>query len=203
METKESILYGAEELFMRFGIRSISMDDIAGHMSISKKTVYKFYKDKSEMVHRLMKQTLDENCIIFSEIQRESKNVVEELFRYMKQMHEIFSKRNPVLFYDLQKYYPHTWKLFNDFKREFISNMVEKSLRKGIADGFVRPKINVKILTRLRIEEIEMGFNQLVFPPNKFNMLETQLEMADHFLYGICTLKGYKLIEKHKRIINS
>lgn len=198
MKTKERILKGAEELFIRLGIKSITMDEIAQHLGMSKKTIYRFYKDKDDVVHQLMTQTLEGNCKIFSEIQRKSKDIIEEVFLCMKQMQIMFSNRNPVMFYDLQKYYPQTWKLFRDFKTNFILKMVEETLRKGIKDGYVREDINVKILARLRIEEIEMGFSQTVFPLDKYNITEVQLNMAEHFLYGICTLKGHKLINKRK-----
>ena len=200
MVVKNKILKGAEELFMRFGIRGITMDDIAKHLGMSKKTIYQTYADKDEIVHTLMKHTLDENSKVFTTIQRTSKNVIDEVFLCMEQMHVMFSNRNPVMFYDLQKYYPNTWKLFREFKNDFILKMVENTLKKGIKDGLVREDINVNILARLRIEEIELGFDQFAFPPEKFNVTDTQIEMAEHFLYGICTLKGYRLINKYKKV---
>jgi hypothetical protein len=71
---------------------------------------------------------------------------------------------------------------------------------KGIKDGIVRKDIDPKILAKLRMEEVEMGFNPLLFPPEKFKILDVQLSLIDHFLHGICTLKGHKLINKHKEL---
>ncbi len=198
-ETKERILTGAQELFFRFGIRSITMDDIAKHLGMSKKTIYQFFKDKDDVVQSLMEAKLKEDERDFALIQQESKNIVDEVFSIMRRMSQLFSKINPVIFHDLQKYHPQVWQLFKEFKSKFILGLVEQTILKGIKETLVRTDVNPKILARLRMEEIEMGFNADVFPLDKFKLIEIQLAMTEHFLYGICTLKGYKLIEKYKK----
>lgn len=200
METEEKILKGAEELFFRFGVRSVTMDDIAKHLGMSKKTIYQCYQDKDEMVHKLMQDHIKEDECIFQESYDKATNVVEEVFDMMKNMTEIFSKVNPLMFYELQKYYPKTWNLIKDFKENFVQRMVIASLEKGMKDSLVREDINTKILARLRLEEVEMAFNQTLFPPDKFNILQVQLAFTEHFLYGVCTLKGHKLINKYKQV---
>ena len=199
-EMKQRILSATHELFMKYGIRSVSMDDIAKHIAISKKTIYQSYKDKDELVHELMKVKLKEDEKEFQDLEKESENVIDEIFNIMKHMGKVMGKINPSVFYDLQKYHPETWKLFREFKDNFILNMVENSLLRGIRQGHIRAEINTKILARMRMEQIEMGFNPAIFPPDKFKLLDVQLSMIDHFLYGICTLKGHKLINKYKQI---
>ena len=78
--------------------------------------------------------------------------------------------------------------------------MVESSINGGKEQGIVRQDIDTKILSRLRMEEVEMAFNPAVYPPDKFNHVEVQVALTEHFLYGICTLKGHKLINKYKQI---
>lgn len=200
METKDRILKGAEELFFKYGIKSITMDDIAKHLGISKKTIYQFYSDKNEVVETLMTSLTKTNECEFQKIADQSANVIEEVFEMMKHMGTLFSQMNPNLFYDLQKYHPNSWKSFQKFKEECIESMVEDSVKRGVAQGFVRSDINTKIIARLRMEEVEMGFNPQVFPPDKFKIIDVQLALLDHFLHGICTLKGHKLINKHKQV---
>src|ERR1022692_1172351 len=199
MGTKERIASGAQELFFRFGIRRITMDEIANHLGISKKTIYRSFKDKEELVLYLFKSKLKDDKRDFTCIQQDSKNIVDEVFCIMSRMSELFSKINPVIFYDLQKYHPKIWQLFKDFKGEFILGIVEKMITKGIKDKLVRSDVNPKVFARLRMEEIEMGFNPDVFPIDKFKLIEVQLALAEHFLYGICTLKAYKMIESYKK----
>jgi AcrR family transcriptional regulator len=201
METKDRILEGAGELFFQYGIKNITMDDIAKHLAISKKTIYLSYSDKNEVVEVLMKNRMKSNQIELEKLSKNSENVIAEVFSIMKHMGMMFSQMNPNFFYDLQKYHPNTWKLFKKFKENCIENMVEDSVKRGIIQGFVRPDVNTKIIARLRMEEVEMGFNPHVFPPDKFKIMDVQLALLEHFLHGICTLKGHKLINKYKEII--
>lgn len=201
MKTKDRILQGAQELFFKYGIKSITMDDIAKHLAISKKTIYKYYADKNEVVEAMTTQLMKKNEKEFQAIANESTNVVEEVFTMMKHMSAMFSQMNSNLFYDMQKYHSNSWKLFKDFKEECIERMVEESVKRGISQGLVRSDINSKIVARLRMEQVEMGFNPNAFPPNKFKIIDVQLALLDHFLHGICTLKGHKLINKYKELI--
>ncbi len=201
METKEKILHAAFELFFRYGIKSVTMDDIAKHLSMSKKTIYQFFSDKDEIVHVLFDNYLQQHRMEFDVIATSSKNVVEEVFSYMKKMHLLLAQINPSIFYDLRKYHKGTWDLFRTFRTEYLLDVVEKSIDKGKLEGFIREDLNSKVIARMRVEQIDMGFNPHVFPTDKFNILEVQLAMTEHFLYGICTIKGHKLINKNKQII--
>ena len=201
MDNREKILFAAYELFFRYGIKSVTMDDIAKHLSISKKTIYLSFQDKDEVVHTLMEQVLLKDQADFITIAKNTSNVVEEVFVMMKKMNGILNTINPNIFYDLKKYHPKTWSLFHKFRMEFVVNCVVVSLEKGKKDGLVRLDINSNILAKLRGEEIEMGFNPAVFPIDKFKILAVQIAFVEHFLYGICTLKGHKLINKYKKIV--
>jgi len=200
VDTKSKILNGAEELFFKYGIKSVTMEDIAKHLGISKKTIYQFYSDKNELVEIFMAERLKENEYECRLIAKNAANVIEIFFALMEHLGVMFSNMNPKLFYDLQKYHPTTWKLFKQFKEGFIELMVQDSLKRGMKEGFVRKDINTKIIARLRMEEVEMGFNPELFPPNKFKIIDVQLALLDHFLHGVCTLKGHKLINKHKQV---
>jgi TetR/AcrR family transcriptional regulator, cholesterol catabolism regulator len=200
MDTKDRILHAAFELFFRYGIKSVTMDDIAKHLSMSKKTIYQFFRDKDEVVHTLLEKELSKHGDEFRQITTDASNVVEEVFTHMKKMHNMFEQINPNIFYDLRKYHPRTWEMFHRFRINF-SGVIEEALEKGKRDSFVRPDVNSKLLSKLRVEEIDMGFNPVIFPPDKFRILEVQLALTEHFLYGVCTLKGHKLINKYKQIV--
>lgn len=197
---KERIIKSAEELFFRYGIKSVTMDDIAKHLGMSKKTIYQFFRDKDEVVHTLMQEKLKEDEKDFQRIADNSSNVIEEVLAIMKHIGVVIGQVNPSAFYDLQKYHSRSWSLFKEFKENFILKMVENTLNKGVQQGLIRPDINVKILAKMRMEQIESGFNPNIYPPDKFKILDVQLAMIDHFLYGICTLKGHRLINKYKQI---
>jgi TetR/AcrR family transcriptional regulator, cholesterol catabolism regulator len=197
---KEKILKGAEELFFRYGMKNITMDEIARTLGMSKKTIYQYFKDKDEMVHSLMVHKLEEDRLRFTKSFEESENIVVEAFAIMKDLREVLANVNPIVFHELHKYYPETWKVFEDFKTTFILENIQRCLYKGQEQGLVRKDINVKILSRMRLENLDMGFFGTAFPVDKFNMVDVQVAMTEHFLYGVCTLKGHKLINKYKNI---
>jgi TetR/AcrR family transcriptional regulator, cholesterol catabolism regulator len=199
-DSRERILTGAFEMFSRFGIKSVTMDDIAKHLGMSKKTIYQFFRDKDEVIHTLIEKQFQIDCAEFEAISSTAPNVVEEVFAHMKKLHRMFTNANPNMFYDLRKHHPRSWDLVTKFRSEVVLGMVDRALEKGKKDGLVRQDCNTKILSRLRIEEIEMGFNPAIFPPDQYAILDIQIAMVEHFLYGICTLKGHKLINKLKEI---
>ncbi len=176
------------------------MDDIARHLGMSKKTVYQNFKHKDEIVNTLLTASLKINDERLKQLEKDSKDAVQEIILIMKHISEMFSRINPNLFYDMQKYYPEAWKRFQEFKQQSMIKMVETNLEQGIQEGYFRNDINVKILAKMRIEQVEMAMNPMTFPPDKFNIAEVQLTMLDHFLHGITTLKGHKLLNKYKNI---
>jgi len=201
MSQTERIVSGSEELFLKAGIKSVTMDDIASHLGMSKKTIYQFFKDKNELVFALVKKKLKDDEDQMAAIISQSGNVIEEMINMMKCSEDIFSRINPIVIHDLQKYHPDAWKQFQDFKSGVLVHTLEQLLNKGIKQGYIRPDIDVKILARMRVAQVEMGFNASLFPVAEFSIWKVQYQMLEHFNYGICTLKGYKLLNQYKNII--
>src|ERR1035437_10763111 len=141
MSQKERIIQGGEELFLTSGIKSITMDDIARHLGMSKKTIYQFFKDKNELVMALTKKKLQEDEDQVSEIIGKSANVIEEMINMMKCSEEIFARINPIVIHELQKYHPEAWKQFQNFKSVVLIHTLEELLEKGIKQGYIRPEI--------------------------------------------------------------
>ncbi|MDB5024367.1 MAG: hypothetical protein JWP78_2122 [Mucilaginibacter sp.] len=200
MSQTERIISGGEELFLTAGIKSVTMDDIARHLGMSKKTIYQFFKDKNELVVALVKRKLkddeDQMCAIISK----SGNVIEEMINMMKASEDIFSRINPIVVHDLQKYHPDAWKQFQNFKADVLVRTLQELLTKGVKQGYIRPDIDVRIIARMRVMQVEMGFNTSIFPVTEFNTWKVQQQFLEHFNYGICTLKGYKLLDEYKNI---
>jgi AcrR family transcriptional regulator len=200
MVQTDRIIQGGEELFLQAGIRSVTMDDIARHLGMSKKTIYQFFKDKNELVVALVRKKLKEDEDQMNAIISRAENVIDELFNMMKCSEEIFARINPVVVHDLQKYHPDGWKEFQQFKAEIMIQKFEQLLTKGIDQGYIRPEIDAKIIARMHVHLVEMGFNNLIFPITEFNTWKVQKQFLDQFSYGICTIKGIKLLNKYKNI---
>ncbi len=200
MDIRERILESGLELFLAHGVRRITMDDIARHLSVSKKTIYACFDDKDEIVSECCQGYLKNSRCEFEHVETESKDAIHEIFLTMEKLQSMFTTINPALFEDLQKFYPRVWSMYVQFKDKHVAEVIERNLLKGIEQKLYRPDINIKILVKLRIEEITLGMNTTVFPLKSFITKDVQIALLDHFLHGIVTVKGHKLINKYKNI---
>ena len=195
-DIKDQILRGASELFWRYGIKSITMDEIARHLSISKKTIYQYFEDKEVLVNSFVHA-------MGAEIQNEmlatmqgTTDVIEELVKSSEYMKAKVCNVNPCLLFDLRKYHIVGWKLWTEHKSKFMVGFIKQSIERGIEQGLFRKTINPMVLAKLRMEQVEMGFNPDIFPADKFNVNEVQMQFFLHFIYGISTVKGHERINK-------
>ena len=185
---------------MRNGIKSVSMDDIAASMAMSKKTLYKWFANKDEMVHAVMARHLDDTQRDCVRLLDQSASAIDELFRMMGWMRQQFSDVHPSIFYDLQKFYPVTWQLWVAHKHQYILDQITDNLRRGMAEGLYRADLDVAVLARLRLAQIELAFNADVFPARQFDVQRLQQVIIEHFMLGIASLKGHKLINDLRHV---
>ena len=198
MEHKERIQAKADELFMRYGIRSVSMNDIATELGMSKKTLYQFFADKDELVDAVVDKELKRGQCDCVECNQQSKDAVDEIFITMEKIADQFRNMNPMVLYDLEKFHIKSFQKFLTHKNEFLLEVIRKNIERGIDEELFRPEINVDVMSKFRLESLMIAFNITVFPPKKYNLVEVTQEIIEHYLYGLATLKGYKLILKYK-----
>ncbi len=197
MEVKQRILEKATDLFMRYGIRSITMDEIAAQLAISKKTIYQFFTDKDEIVEAVVNQEIGKNEEECEHFKQNSENALHEIFLAVDEMEKMMKSMNPLIMYDLEKHHPRSYKKFRNHKYQYMYTMVKNNLERGIQEENYRADLNVDIVARHRIESAFMSFNQDVFPHNRYKISELCFELVMLYLYSITTSKGKKIIEKY------
>ncbi|GAA4378313.1 TetR/AcrR family transcriptional regulator [Hymenobacter koreensis] len=200
MEIKDRILVAAVELFMRNGIRSVSMDDIAAQLGMSKKTLYKWFENKDQIVLAVMQQHVAQEECNCHEVFATGNNALEAMFNLIQWHKEMLSRIHPSIFHDLQKYYPQAWAVFEQHKNTFILQKTVDNIRRGMEEGLYRPDLDVDVLARLHLAEIELMFNSAVFPTRQFSIQRVNSVMVEHFLMGMSTLKGHKLINEYRQV---
>lgn len=199
MDLKAYIIQEADLLFCQYGFKSVTMDDIAKKLGMSKKTIYQHFSDKDELVNILIKEKLEMHDCVMKNAHQDARNAVDEIFYMLQSMNDTVASMNPKLFYDLQKYHTKAWIYFRDFRKKAIYEAIQANLRRGIEEGVYRPEINVEILTQLRLDQIDLIFSQNdQYTMNKYNLGEIMVELSEHFLYGVCSEKGIKAIKKNK-----
>ena len=200
MEIKDRILQHAQTLFMRNGIKSVSMDDIAADMAMSKKTLYKWFENKDQIVQAGMSKHLNGTQCECTNMMEAATSAIDELFRMMEWTKQQFSNVHPSIFYDLQKFHPGTWQLWLAHKNEFILAQIIQNLRRGITEGLFRADLDVDVMARLRLSQIELLFDSNVFPPRQFGNERVSQALLEHFMLGVATLKGHRLINQYRHV---
>jgi AcrR family transcriptional regulator len=197
MEVKERILAKAADLFLRYGIRSITMDEIATQLGISKKTIYQFFTDKDDMVSAVIDLEIQKNeleCQLFRE---QAENAVHQIFLALESLEEMLKYTNPLMLYDLEKHHPRAFRKLKEYKYQFLYEMIAENIQWGMNEEVYRSDIQKDIVAKSRIELAFLVFNADLFPHSRYKMSEVNYELAILFLHGVTTPKGKKLIEKY------
>ena len=200
MEIRDRILRHATALFLRNGIKSVSMDDIAADLAMSKKTLYKTFTNKDEIVLAVMHTHLNHAQGECARCASTAANAVQEMLNISAWADEQFSNIHPSIFHDLRKYYPAAWALFSAHKKGFILEQITRNLRRGMAEGLFRADLDVEVLARLNLSQIELTFDQDIYPAAQFNPARVNRVFDEHFLLGVATLKGHRLINSYQHI---
>jgi AcrR family transcriptional regulator len=195
---QDRILNKARELMFQTGVKHVTMDDLATQLGISKKTIYQYFKDKDALVSSVVENDLAKHALICNQSMQIADNAVHEIFLLMTVLQELFSSMNPLTLFEIEKYYPLAFDKIKKHKDDFIFSMISANLEKGIAEGLYRKDVDVTILSRYRLETSLIPFNIHVFHPSKFDMLKVNLQIIEHFVYGVATLEGHKLMDNYK-----
>ena len=195
---QDRILNKARELMFQTGVKHVTMDDLANQLGISKKTIYQYFKDKDALVSSVVEFELANHATICNQSMKKADNAVHEIFLLMSVIQEMFNRMNPLALFEIEKYYPLAFEKIKNHKDDYIFSMISANLEKGIAEGLYRKDVDVTILSRYRLETSLIPFNIHVFHPSKFDMLKVNLQIIEHFVYGVATLDGHKLMDNYK-----
>lgn len=198
-EVRDRIRDAAGQMFMRLGIRSVSMDDISVSLGMSKKTLYQHFKDKDELVDAII---VMHNCRIKDDCiscKGRAANAVEEVFLTMDQITEHLGTVNPAIMHDLHKFHFQSFQKFQEIRKEFLFKVTCDNMERGIKEGLYREDINVDVLSKYRLESMMIAFNIEQYPSGKYNLLDVARSILEHWIYGLVTPKGYELIHQYKK----
>jgi AcrR family transcriptional regulator len=194
-EDLKQILAKVRELYMRYGIKSITMDDVASTLSISKKTLYKHVTDKEDLVGKFVDQEIDIQRADSSCILNGNHNAIEELLMVSKMVNHKLKEINPSTEYDLRKYYPLHFQRLTLTRRERMYNSIVTNIKKGKGEGLYREELNEDIIGKLQVSRIESMMNNEVFTIDEFTSPKFFQEIFTYHIRGIANEKGIELLE--------
>lgn len=186
-------------LFRQYGVRAITLDEIALQLGISKKTIYEHFTGKDELVTEILRQRIEHVQDLFQELTTRSRDAIEANLLMIQFLDGLFRNMNPVVVVDLQKYHQDAFQIYQDHMYGFVVNAVRKNLARGIAEGLYREDMDQEIMARFRVESSNMCFKPGIFPKDHFEMSRVQRQLLEHFLFGIATEKGYRTLMKYRK----
>src|SRR5688572_25940061 len=162
-EARERIRNKADELFLQYGIRSVSMDDIANALGMSKKTIYQYFSDKDELVDAVVDAhitLMESDC---GNCRKEAKDAVHEMMMTMEMIIQQFTDMNPMVLNDLGKFHFRSYQRFMEHKNKFLAKIIHDNIEWGKKEELYRPEINTDVMSKYRLEAMMIPFNITLF----------------------------------------
>lgn len=192
------IIEGAAESFMRYGVKAVTMDDLSRFLGMSKKTIYKHFNDKKELVSFVLEAKVKLNAEKCENLGAISENAIDELISVSNFVNTDFGSIHSSVFYDIEKYYPEAWQILEQHKSKFVKNQIIKNIKRGINEGLYRPNLNADIVAVVYVNTLNSIFSSFYEYSNEYSISEILTEVIRFMIRGLATEKG--LIELKKRI---
>jgi TetR/AcrR family transcriptional regulator, cholesterol catabolism regulator len=193
---KKEILEQAHKLFMRLGIKSMTMDDVATHLRMSKKTLYEHFTDKNDLVEHVVENVCQFHRTTIDSICAKGLNAIDEDYEITRFVVTEVGSVHPSVQFDLQKYHPKAWGILEHTKGTDIMACVMKNLRKGVKEGLYRETLDVEVVSRFHVAGIDMTWDGRVFPADQFSFKDVLWKHFEYHIRGIASRKGLDHLEK-------
>jgi TetR/AcrR family transcriptional regulator, cholesterol catabolism regulator len=200
MELKtRNIADRARGVFMKYGIRSVSMDDICRELGISKKTLYRYFGNKADLVSNILQQSFENFEAHITAIRQEGRNAIDDLLDVSMVIDEHMQDVSQSISFDLQKYYPEIYREYMLKKREVAYAYLSENIEKGIREGFYRPDLNDGLIAKLYIQKIEDLHDSSYYKVDEKSFAEVFHVMFENHIRGIANENGIRYYEEQKK----
>ncbi|MFC0603743.1 TetR/AcrR family transcriptional regulator [Winogradskyella pulchriflava] len=197
---REKIIHKSSELFLTLGFKSVTMDDIANEMGISKKTIYVHFPNKTKLVEATTMHLFETISCGIDSICELQKNPIEEIFDIKQFVMEHLKDEKSSPQYQLQKYYPKIFATLKSKQFEVMQGCVTENLKRGLEQGLYRDNINVDFISRIYFSCMITLKDPELFPLKTFSMNTLMEYYLEYHLRGICTPKGLEILNKLLKI---
>lgn len=197
MDIKQQIITKARALFMRYGIKSVTMDDIARDLGISKKTLYQYVDNKTDLIEQIFLQKIEDEKQAMADILLEATDAIDEILKIARFVIRELRMLSPTTVYDLQKYYRNTWKEMEALHQRFVYTLIRENMERGMKQGIYRQEMNPDIVAKLYVGKTTLVVDEVLFPIGQYNMELLFKEYILYHIHGIASPKGLQLLEDH------
>lgn len=189
-DKKQYILKNVGKLYLKFGIKSVTMDDVANEFGISKKTLYQYFKDKADLVTQVVEYYLKNPA--FNLQTSDSLNAIDHFFVLRERIIHILKYFNNNIEFDLKKQYPKLYRKVHKMKRERIFSSTIENLQEGIKSGLYRNDLDINVISKLQVGRMLFTLNpeNEIFTESEISNIELFDKVTEYYMYSICTEKG-------------
>lgn len=198
--TKEKIFAACQDRFIRDGFIAVSVDEIAADLGISKKTLYKYFESKEEIVRQIMERLMGTVRMNVEHILMSDTSTVEKLSQVITVLATNVNRLAPAFGRDIQRRMPELWKHIEEFRRQRIADVFARIMQQGAEDGTMRPQSNSRIFLMSILAAIERIMQPNVLANESFSAGEAVREIMNVFFQGVLTKKGreqFELLQHH------
>jgi len=192
----QNILEKVSVLYTKYGIKSVTMDDVAHELSISKKTLYLYVENKNELVSKVMDYMLDTGDCSIQELKNKDQNAIEELLEVGIHIIKAHRDYNPSIEYDLKKYYPELHTKFTSVRKERMHDAIIKNIQKGKKEGLFRTNMHTELIAQLQVSRFLIMGSEDFMNPRELLKPQNIIELFIYHIRGIANEKGLKVLEK-------
>jgi TetR/AcrR family transcriptional regulator, cholesterol catabolism regulator len=191
----ENIIRKVSQLYLKYGIKSVSMDDVARELGMSKKTLYQYVTDKNDLVQKVVDYEIvvKRNC--FECACYKDKNAIDQIFEVSKILDAYNTNYNPAIEFDLRKYYPDSYQKVFTARRQTMMERVLENLALGQKDGLYRAEMDIEIVAKLHVSRMESVFVSDIFSLAELSSNKVYNEIFLYHLYGVCSEKGLEYLK--------
>ncbi len=197
MEPQElEIINGALNLFRCYGLKGVTMDDVAKELGISKKTIYKYFENKADLIHKII---LHVNSTIEKELLRihsETCNPIDELIAIEQVVYNIVKRNNPSLNEQLKQLYPASYEYLTENRHHVVHSIISKNIEKGQKDGWYRDDACKGIVSFLYCKKVDTNPNEETNVFGSYEMSHIMSQAMTYHVRGIATKKGLDYLEE-------
>lgn len=197
---EKDILAKAVEMFDRYGLRPVTMDDIAREMSISKKTLYKYYANKEDLVTRAVVQMFQEISGNMTELLEHQGNAIDMLFSMDEVICSTIEKHDPSMQFQLERYYPEVSAMLEGMKKETVFLMMENNINRGKAEGLYRANLDAQVVTYLYYSRAQLMMEEDMGPFKDRPIEDVMREILVYHIRGVASDKGLAYLEEKMTI---
>ncbi len=194
MDKKEEIALKAGEMFMRYGIKSVSMDDLSRELGVSKKTIYTYFTDKNVLVEFVLSTKMQQIQMGCEFVLQASNTAIDELFQFINVAAQNMNSIHPSVLFDLQKYHPNGWKMIQKHEEEFVFPKIIENIQRGRQEGLYRNDFDAGIVAQMYVIVNDSIFNRTIKGTSETSIVQIFNESLRFILLGMATPEGKKQI---------